>query len=237
MTAGDHNRPLALFVTGTDTGVGKTRVSAGLLRAARRAGWSTAGVKPVASGCEETPDGLRNEDALALQAQTTLALEYEQINPVSLRAAIAPHVAARREGRRITAERLEGMCRAILMQRARLTVIEGAGGWEVPLSERQRFPDLVRRLEIPVVLVVGVRLGCINHAVLTARAVLADGLPLAGWVASLIDPGMAETDATVETLHTLIPAPCLGVLPWDEKAGPEQVADHLDLAALSAARR
>lgn len=237
MIAGDRKRALALFVTGTDTGVGKTRVSAGLLCAARRAGWTTAGVKPVASGCEESPEGLRNEDALALQAQTTLALEYEQINPVSLRAAIAPHVAARREGRRITAERLEGMCRAVLMQRAGLTVIEGAGGWEVPLSERQRFPDLVRRLELPVVLVVGVRLGCINHAVLTARAILADGLPLAGWVANLIDPAMAESDATVDTLHTLIPAPCLGVLPRDEEAGPEQVADHLDLAALAVALR
>lgn len=236
MNGGDQDRPLAVFVTGTDTGVGKTRVSAGLLCAARRAGWSTVGMKPVASGCEETPDGLRNEDALALRAQTSLALEYEQINPVRLRAAIAPHVAARQEGRRITAERLEGMCRAILMQRAGLTVIEGAGGWEVPLSERQRFPDLVRRLELPVVLVVGVRLGCINHAVLTARAILADALPLAGWVANLIDPAMAEADATVETLHTLMPAPCLGVLPRDDAAGPEQVADGLDLQALSSSR-
>ncbi|MEX1198700.1 MAG: dethiobiotin synthase [Pseudohongiellaceae bacterium] len=232
MNADKRNRPLALFVTGTDTGIGKTRVAAGLLCAARRAGWSTAGLKPVASGCEETPDGLRNDDALALQSQTTLALTYEQINPVSLRAAIAPHVAARQEGRRITAERLEGLCRAVLMQRAGLTVIEGAGGWEVPLSDRQRFPDLVRRLETPVVLVVGVRLGCINHAVLTARAILADGLPLAGWVANCIDPAMAEVDATVETLHNLIPAPCLGVLPQDEAAGAEQVADYLDLTAL-----
>ncbi len=224
--------PVTVFVTGTDTGVGKTRVATALLCAARTNGWRTAGLKPVASGCELTQDGLRNEDALALQAQTTLPLAYEQINPIALREAIAPHVAAEKEGRRITVDRLDGLCRAVLMQRADLTVIEGAGGWDVPLNEREQYSDFVRRMGIPVVLVVGLRLGCINHAALTARAIRADGLPLAGWVANRLDPDMKEAGATLRTLQGLLRAPCLGELARDAKAGPGDVAVHLDLEAL-----
>ncbi|MGM0631733.1 MAG: dethiobiotin synthase [Pseudomonadota bacterium] len=227
-----HRPPVTVFVTGTDTGVGKTRVAAALLCAARTAGWRTAGLKPVASGCEPTRDGLRNEDALALQAQTTLPLTYEQINPIALRAAIAPHVAAEKEGRRITVDRLDGLCRAVLMQRADLTVIEGAGGWDVPLNEQELYSDFVRRMALPVVLVVGLRLGCINHAVLTARAIRADGLYLAGWVANRMDPDMEEAGATLRTLRGLLRAPCLGELARDDGATPEEVARHLNLEAL-----
>lgn len=225
-------RPRSVFVTGTDTGVGKTRVAAALLCAARQAGLGTAAMKPLASGCRETAEGLRNEDALALQAQCTESLAYEQINPVALRAAIAPHVAAAQEGRRVTVQRLEGLARAVLMRRAGLTVIEGAGGWAVPLNERELFPELVQALHLPVVLVVGVRLGCISHALLTARAIQADGLPVAGWVASHLDPDMAEAKATVTTLRERLPGPCLGELPHAPQAGPEAVAACLDLAAL-----
>lgn len=237
MNEGKRRVPLSVFVTGTDTGVGKTRVASGLLCAARLGGWRTAGMKPVASGCEQTREGLRNEDALALQAQTTVPLSYEQINPVALRPAIAPHVAAQQDGRRMTVERLEGFCRAVLMQGADLTVIEGAGGWDVPLNDRELYSDLVRKLGTPVVLVIGIRLGCINHAALTARAIRADGLPLAGWVANHVDPDMPESAATVACLHGLMRAPCLGELPWDEAAGPGQVAEQLMLERLTGFRR
>lgn len=232
MSRTQATRPRSVFVTGTDTGVGKTRVAAALLCAARQAGLGTAAMKPVASGCLETVDGLRNEDALALAAQCTESLVYEQINPVALRPAIAPHVAAAREGRRVTVQRLEGLAQAVLMRRADLTVIEGAGGWAVPLNERELFPELVQALQLPVVLVVGVRLGCISHALLTARAIHADGLPIAGWVASHVDPDMDEAEATVATLRDHLPGPCLGVLPHAPDASPEAVAASLDLTAL-----
>ncbi len=218
----------AVFVTGTDTGVGKTRVAAALLARARLLGLSTAGLKPVASGCEEIDGVLRNEDALALQAQTTLALSYEQINPVALKEAIAPHIAAQHQGRNLSVSRLEGLCRGVLMQRPGFCVVEGAGGWRVPLNHREFFSDLAQRLQLPVVLVVGIRLGCINHAVLTAEAIRHDGLPLVGWVANHLAADTPSAQDNVASLRELIGSPCLGELPFDPDAGPEQVARLLN---------
>ncbi len=221
------------FVTGTDTGVGKTMVSAAILEAARTVGLRTLAMKPIASGCDETPEGLRNEDALALQSAMTESLAYEVINPVTLKPAIAPHVAAAQAGKSVTAQRLIGFCRGLQMRPADLMLIEGAGGWRVPLNNRETYASVPRELGTPVILVVCLKLGCINHALLTAEAIRADGLVVAGWVANRAD---AETlsceQETLDYLRSHMAAPCLGELPWLAEPDPVALASHLDLKHL-----
>lgn len=220
----------AIFVTGTDTGVGKTLVAAGLLALGRESGLSTAALKPVAAGCEETPEGLRNEDALTLLEQCTLpGLRYRDVNPVALRDPVAPHVAARRQGVELEANAIAETCRPVLARGAGLTVIEGAGGWRVPLSTPDStLADLPRLLDLPVLLVVGMRLGCLNHALLSAEAIQRDGLRLAGWVANCQEPAMDALDDNVANLRERIPAPCLGVLPRLQPVSASGAAAHLD---------
>ncbi|OZY37600.1 dethiobiotin synthase [Pseudomonas lundensis] len=222
----------AYFITGTDTDVGKTTVAAGLLQAARAAGLSTAAGKPVASGCEVTPEGLRNADALALMAQCTLALSYEEVNPVAFEPAIAPHIAAREAGVALTVQALLTPMQRILSQRADFTLIEGAGGWRVPLSGQDSLSDVAQGLDLPVILVVGVRLGCISHALLTAEAIAQDGLQLAGWVANIIDPKTSRLEENLATLAERLPAPCLGRVPKLKSPTPEAVAQYLELDLL-----
>lgn len=214
------------FIAGTDTNVGKTLVAAGLLVAAKNMGLTTAALKPVAAGSEKTEAGLRNADALLLQSVITEPFVYEQINPIALEAAIAPHIAAQQEKRVLSADRLAGFCRGSLNQ-ANLTLIEGAGGWRVPLNPSETMADLARILRLPVILVVGVRLGCINHALLTIEAIRNDGLILAGWVANCVDVEMPVLEENIQSLMTRIPAPCLGVVPWLDQAQPEKVATAL----------
>lgn len=223
----------SFFVTGTDTGVGKTLVSAALLHAARRAGLRTLGMKPVASGCEETPDGLRNEDALALQAAMTETLPYEQINPIALAPAIAPHIAAVQAGRQLTAQRLVGLCRGLQMRPADFMLVEGAGGWRVPLNDRETYSRVAQELNLPVIIVVPLQLGCINHALLTAEAIRADGLPVAGWVANRIasEPMSVEAD-NLFYLQQHMRAPMLGELPWQATPDAEALAECIDLQRL-----
>ena len=221
----------AFFITGTDTDAGKTLVATGLLAAARARGLSTAGLKPVAAGCEATEQGLRNSDALLLQAQTSIDLYYEQINPVALASPIAPHIAAQQEKRNLSADRLAGFCRSSL-RLADFTLVEGAGGWRVPLNPSETLADLARVLQLPVILVVGMRLGCINHALLTAEAIRNDGLQLAGWVANLRDADMPVLQENIDTLKARLPAPCLGVVPVLQNPSAELAAEHLDLSLL-----
>ena len=220
------------FVTGTDTEIGKTTIAAGLLHAARGRGLSTAAVKPVAAGCQQTAEGLRNDDALAWQAECQPPLAYELINPIALEAAIAPHIAAAEEGVALTMELLAGACWQVFDRHADLTLVEGAGGWRVPLNNRQTLADLAVDLRLPVIMVVGMRLGCINHALLTAEAIAASGLILAGWVANHVDPQMSRPQENLETLRQLLKAPCLGVVPWLPDASADAVATHLDIAPL-----
>jgi len=201
------------FVTGTDTDAGKTVATCTLLEAFRQRGLRTIGLKPVAAGCEEGEGGLRNSDALKLQQVMTESLPYEQINPIALREPIAPHIAAQREGRRLQASRLAGLIRGAAMTPADVVLVEGAGGWLVPLNERQTLADLVRELQYPVILVVGMKLGCLNHALLTAQAIYQEGLTMAGWIANCVDPHMDQFDANLQTLESMLPAPCLGVIP------------------------
>jgi len=222
----------AFFIAGTDTNVGKTLVAAGLLIAAKNNDLTTAALKPLAAGCEKTDAGLRNADALLLQSVMTLPLAYEQINPVALEAAIAPHIAAQQERRVLSADRLAGFCRGSLNQ-ADFTLVEGAGGWRVPLNPQETLADVAKILRLPVILVVGVRLGCINHALLTMEAIRNDGLPLAGWVANCIDADMPALQENIHSLMVRIPAPCLGVVPWLENVAPESVASGLDAEVLA----
>ncbi|MBB3229471.1 dethiobiotin synthase [Halomonas stenophila] len=227
------------FVTGTDTDAGKTLVTSGLLALAHREGLTTLGLKPVASGCETTPQGLRNLDALTLQAQSMPAPPYATVNPFAYGPAIAPHLAARRAGEVPTLDALVERSAGALAEGRDLTLIEGAGGWRVPLNDDEDLAGLARRLALPVILVVGLRLGCLSHARLTAEAVRADGLRLAGWVGNLIDPGFAEDAAlyrdNLATLERCLDAPCLGVVPRLDAETPadraEAAARHLRLPA------
>jgi dethiobiotin synthetase len=220
------------FITGTDTDAGKTTVAAALLNAARQAGCSTAAVKPVASGCESTPAGLRNSDALILQGQCSLALEYAQINPYAFAPAIAPHLAARQVAVELEVDSLVAAVQQVLDLRAGFTLVEGAGGWRVPLGPTAMLSDVAIALGMPVILVVGVRLGCINHAVLTAQAIAADGLQLAGWVANVVDADTACLADILATLDERLPAPCLGRVPRLAEPAPAAVAEYLDLDLL-----
>lgn len=222
----------AYFVTGTDTEIGKTTIAAGLLHAARAQGLSTAAAKPVASGCEKTADGLRNSDALALLSECSLPLAYEEVNPLAFAPAIAPHLAALEAGVRLDVEALAGPVRRVLAKGADFSLVEGAGGWRVPLAGQGNLSDLPIALGLPVILVVGVRLGCINHAVLTVEAIQRDGLTLAGWVANVVDPQTSRLEENLATLAERLPAPCLGRVPRLAEATPATVASYLDLAPL-----
>lgn len=199
------------FVTGTNTNVGKTWVSVALLEAAREAGLSCYGLKPIAAGSEHTDEGLRNEDAEALRNAASIKLDYDRVNPVAFREPVAPHILAHRYGTNLSGECLAGDVASVLRdQVADLVLVEGAGGWYVPLNERETLADLARRLELPVILVVGMELGCLNHALLTAEAIRREGLDLAGWIANFLHGGMNAGEENFQTLQAMLGAPCLG---------------------------
>lgn len=220
-----------LFVTGTDTGVGKTLVAAALVRRLRERGLRVAGMKPVASGCERTPAGLRNDDALTLQRESSGDWPYEAINPFAYAPAIAPHVAAAEAGVPIDFEQIATRYRFLQASSDRV-VVEGAGGWLVPLAGSRTIADLAAHLGLDVVLVVGLRLGCLNHAFLSADAIAARGLRLAGWVANAIDPGFERLDANLATLDERLPAPRLGLVPHLRPGDVAAAAAALDVAPL-----
>jgi len=222
----------AYFIAGTDTDVGKTTIAAGLLHAARLQGLSTLAAKPVASGCAVTSKGLRNADALALIDQSTVQLPYERVNPFAFEPAIAPHLAAREAGVALALPALLKAMQGILAEGADFTLIEGAGGWRVPLSDHANLSDLAIALKLPVILVVGVRLGCINHALLSAEAIARDGLQLAGWVANVIEPRTSRLEENLASLAERLPAPCLGRVPKLQQASADAVAEHLQLDLL-----
>lgn len=221
------------FVTGTDTEVGKSVVSAAILQKAADLSLRTVAMKPVASGCEQTPDGLKNEDALLLMEHMTEVLPYEQVNPIALEPAIAPHVAAIQAGRTLSAQRLVGLARGLMMKPADLMLIEGAGGWRVPLNERETYARVPNELGLGVIVVVPLRLGCINHALLTVEAIRHDGLTVAGWVANRPDEAvMSCEEETLDFLKGHMGAPCLGVLPWLPTVDIKALAGELDIEPL-----
>ncbi|WP_257282058.1 dethiobiotin synthase [Endozoicomonas sp. ISHI1] len=224
--------PRTFFVTGTDTDAGKTFVTCAMLQAANNRGLKTLALKPVAAGADMTPDGPRNDDALNLMSAMNVELSYSQVNPVLFAPPIAPHIAAQEEGRRITVDRLTGFCRGALMTRHDLSFIEGAGGWRVPLNDREMLADLAKTMNLPVILVVGMKLGCISHSLLTVESILQSGCQLAGWVANQVDPDMSRFQENVEALKRSIHAPCLGVVPWCSEEQWSNVVASVDLSRL-----
>lgn len=203
----------AYFVTGTDTGVGKTFVSSMLVRQFVRRGLRSVGMKPVASGCERVDGRLVSEDAAQLLAASNVELSIDDINPYAFEPAIAPHIAAQQAGMRIDLDHIQTVFERLQAQ-VDVVIVEGAGGFYVPLGEQHDMADLAVKLGLPVILVVGMRLGCINHALLTAEAIRQRGLTLAGWVANQVDPGMVMLEENLQTLRQRMPAPYLGWVPW-----------------------
>jgi len=211
----------SVFVTGTDTGVGKTRIACALLDLFRANGLRAAGFKPVAAGAVATSAGLRNDDALALLAASAPGLRYADVNPYCYATPIAPHLAAQAAGERIELARLDAAYERLIQCHDRV-VIEGAGGWLVPLDAERSLGDWAGAHRWPVILVVGIRLGCINHALLTAEAVVAR-TALLGWVANLLPPAATAADDIIQSLRTRLPAPLLAT-----------VAAHADVAQIAA---
>ena len=220
-------RPGAWFVTGTDTGVGKTRVSGALLRAARELGATVAGMKPVAAG-GIVHDGRKiNEDAAYLALNSGQITPDELLNPYCLPDPISPHIAAKRAGIEIDIGHIV-RCAETIARGHRLVLIEGAGGWYAPINERETMADMVRALNIPVLLVVGLRLGCLNHAVLTRRAIEREHCVLQGWIGSHVDPHFAASAENIATLVRLLRSEPMALLAYSHDT-------RTDAAALRAA--
>jgi dethiobiotin synthetase len=224
--------PRGIFVTGTDTGVGKTLVAAGLVRVLAGQGHRVVGLKPIASGAEPSLVELRNADALALAAESSVKLPYELTNPYCFRPAVAPHLAAREAGVRLSRDELvDWYGRATAG--AELAVVEGAGGWRVPLNPDGFLSDLPEYLGLGVVLVVGLRLGCLNHARLTHEAILSGHrCPFAGWIGNQVDAGFERLDANVATLERLLGAPPLAIIPPLAEPTADVAAKYLSGARL-----
>ncbi len=223
------------FISGTDTGVGKTLVACGLLSALRQRDLRVVAMKPVASGCRQTDEGLRCDDADRLLAQCSTSPAYTDLNPYAFVPAIAPHIAAQQAGVRIDLAEITGRAEA-LGGSADYLVVEGVGGWQVPLTESATTADLAEQLGLPVILVVAMRLGCLNHALLTVAAIARTGLPLAGWVANCLDPDIDCLAENIAALKDRIPTPLLAVLPHGLQggAGVTQCASQLAIDGLLA---
>ena len=209
------------FVTGTDTGVGKTLVCSELLRSAGRAGLRSSGMKPVATGAVRVAAGLRNDDALALLRASSEPGGYDIVNPYCFEPPVSPHLAARASGVTIDLARIAD-CARQLTARCDWLVVEGVGGWRAPLSETLTVADMACELQLPVILVVGVRLGCLSHALLAAESIRASGLRLAGWIGSQLDPEMLLQAENLATLAEKLGRPALAVLPWQ----PDRISEE-----------
>lgn len=232
----DARSSTAFFVTGSDTAVGKTLVATGLLLAARKRGMRTLGVKPVSAGCELRGEQLVNSDALALQNAATVALDYPAVNPVALEPFLAPHIAAVDAGIELSAaDLIEHVARQWRID-ADLMIVEGAGGWLVPLNAHETMADVCHGLDMPAVMVVNMRLGCLNHALLTAAAISAAGVRLAGWVANSVNAEMTVLDENLQTLRARLAAPQVGEVPYmGAVPDAEDIIDFLDLDTLLSA--
>lgn len=220
-----------VFITGTDTGVGKTLCAAGMLVAYQQQGLSTIAMKPVASGCEQTPEGLRNEDALLLMQHMSEEAGYDEVNPYAFLPPMAPHLAAAREGTSINTDTLVKQAHA-LAHRADRIVIEGAGGWLAPLNKEQSFADFAVQLGFPVVLVVGIRLGCLNHALLTVENIRYRGVEMLGWIANMGLENAADCldiEENIATLEARIGSPLLGKIPRQDDQKILEIASILNV--------
>ena len=220
------------FITGTDTEIGKTTISLGLIAALQNANHKVSAMKPVASGCEIINGELKNDDALKLIKACHQNLHYKDVNPYAFKPSIAPHIAAEHAGIHID---IPTICKLADTHKANsdYCIIEGVGGWQVPLNETETVEDLALALNLPVILVVGLRLGCINHALLTAKAIQDSGLILAGWVANHCHMNSDNADEVIESINQRINSPCLGITDHLNKAEPEIFGEMLDIPTLS----
>ena len=205
---------LRIFITGTDTGIGKTYVTAALLGALSQRGLKTLGIKPLATGGFWRDHNLYNEDALDLQAKSSVKLAYPKINPVVFEPAIAPHLAARQQNQTLTAASLLSACTAALNFPTDVCIVEGVGGWNTPLNDTETMADFVQISGCKVILVVGMRLGCLNHTLLTVNAIRQMQIPALGWIANCIDPDMLYLNDNIATLQQCLTMPLLGVVPY-----------------------
>jgi len=219
------------LITGTDTGIGKTHAACTLLRSLRSSGLRAVGMKPVASGCIHTPEGWRNADALALQTLSDPLPPYLDVNPYPLPLASAPQLAARAAGIGVDLAHLDAAFHR-LAACSDVVVVEGAGGWAAPLADGLEHAELARRWQADIILVVGLRLGCLNHARLSARAIIADGLPLRGWIGNQIAADVTALDGYLHLLRSALPAPCLGILPYRPEGATAETA-RADASQLS----
>ncbi|QSX35494.1 dethiobiotin synthase [Shewanella avicenniae] len=221
------------FVTGTDTDSGKTAITAALLHKARTSyGMRTLGLKPVASGCDQTEDGLRNSDALLLKSESSLQLDYQAINPFSFEPAIAPHIAAADLGVDISPETIVASLDFTQFSMANFCLMEGAGGWRLPLGDNRFLSEVATALAVPVIIVVNMRLGALNHALLTRDAIIADGLEVAGWVANNVEQPMQRYQENLSSLKEMMQAPLLGEVPHLAQFSAAAAAQHLDITPL-----
>lgn len=227
---GLKNRPMkkGYFITGTDTGIGKTFVSCALLQAFADKGHRVGAMKPIAAGCEQTVDGWQNDDALQLMRHSNMELSYRQVNPVALPSPIAPHLAIEHMQETVTIKKLATHFAQIKMS-ADYFIVEGAGGWQVPLNTYESMADIPQAFGLDVILVVGIRLGCLNHALLSAAAIEQSGNHLAGWVANIIDPNTLMIEKNILTLKNKIAAPLLGVLPHMDTKEIRAASQRLDV--------
>lgn len=220
------------FVTGTDTGVGKTTLSLGLMRAFQARGELVTAMKPVASGCQRSVSGLISEDARRLLENSSIMVSYEKVNPYAFEQPIAPHIAADTDGICIRGEVIERAFQAVAADADRV-IVEGVGGWLVPIGERHTMADIAVALGLPVIMVVGIRLGCLNHALLTAGAVKSSGLRLAGWIANRVDPHCLAVDGIIATLRGWLEAPMLADVGFESDAVSLQShAQQIDIGPL-----
>ena len=222
----------SFFITGTDTDVGKTLVARTLLREFSAQGIRCAGYKPISAGCARTPDGLRNLDAVLLQEAASLALPYEVVNPFAYEPPIAPHIAASEVNQPITMEGLSEGLRKIEQAGSELTVVEGAGGWYLPLDRKHLLSDWVKRENMAVIMVVGAKLGCLNHALLTFTAIRNNQLPVVGWVMNRLHGSMSHYQENLDTLRGLLPAPFLGEIPFINNPLEADLRGRIDISPL-----
>jgi dethiobiotin synthetase len=216
------------FVTGTDTDVGKTVCCAALLQAAKQQGFSTLAYKPIAAGCESTSSGLRNEDALILQQNSTIKVDYKWVNPIAFKPPIAPHIAADLEGQPIHIELVTAGLQRLQQQKSDLLIVEGAGGWHLPINSKQLLSEWVVEQQLPVILVVGMKLGCLNHAMLTYQALQNEGVKVAGWIANQLSTEMPFYQQNVQWLTQKISAPLIAEIPRLDCPSQCNLAQYVD---------
>ena len=221
-----------VFITGTDTGIGKTYVTLSLMEAFKEQGYKVAGMKPIASGAARKHEQLKNEDAESILQCCSESTAYELINPAVYELPVSPHIAARQTGHEINLSEIENSYKQ-LASKNEVVIVEGVGGWRVPISEEQNMVDLVRLLGLPVIMVVGLKLGCLNHAILTAETIKTDGLNMVGWISNRVEEDYIFPEESLKTLKNTLESPCLGDLPFDNGSVVKNQSQSLNMSLIS----